>query len=305
MQFRHLELNETVASIHQMLQRLLGEDISMQFNYAAEPLFIHADSGMLDQVLMNLAVNARDAMPEGGRLIIGTSVVELDAAAAAKLPQARPGAFVCLRVSDNGCGISPEVMPRIFEPFFTTKGVGKGTGLGLATVFGIVQQHQGWINIYSEVGQGTTICLYFPRAVKPALHHSNRSAPAPVPGGHETILLAEDDAAVRATVRRALARLGYRVLDADSGLKALEMWRQNRREIKLLITDLVMPDGMNGRELARRLRQENPGLKIIYTSGYSADLADQNFQLEADLNFLAKPFDGNQLAQMVGRVLAV
>jgi signal transduction histidine kinase/CheY-like chemotaxis protein len=304
MQFKHHDLNEIVANINKMLGRILGEDVVMEYKYNAAPLYIHADSGMLDQVLLNLAVNARDAMPDGGRLIIQTSAVELDAAAAAQLPQARPGAFACLSVSDNGCGIPPEIMSRIFEPFFTTKGVGKGTGLGLATVFGIVQQHHGWINIYSEVNQGTTFRVFLPREIKPSLDPAVRPTPAPAAGGSETILLAEDDTALRTAVRKALTRFGYRVLEADSGVKALEIWRQNRNEIKLLITDMVMPDGMNGKELARRLLLENPRLKIIYTTGYSTDFADDDFHLQADIHFLAKPFDVTKLVQTVADVLA-
>ena len=265
-------------------------------------MFILADSGMVDQVLMNLAVNARDAMPDGGWLIITTSAVNLDEPAAAQLPAARPGAFVCLSISDNGCGIAPEILPRIFEPFFTTKGVGKGTGLGLATVFGIVQQHRGWINIHSEVGQGTTFCVYFPREARPTAEIS--AQPKPVPArGTATILLVEDDDTLRASVRKALERLGYRVIEADSGLDALEMWRQNRDAISLLITDMVMPGGLNGKELARRLVLDNPQLKVLYTSGYNTDLAQKNFRLEADLNFLAKPFDFDRLAQTVMKVL--
>ena len=304
MQFRHHDLNEIIVNIHKMLRRVLGEDILMKFNYAAGPLFILADSGMVDQVLMNMAVNARDAMTDGGQLIITTAAINLDEAAAAQLPMSRHGSFVCLSISDNGCGIAPEIMPRIFEPFFTTKGVGQGTGLGLATVFGIVQQHRGWINIHSAVGQGTTFCIYFPREGKPAANLSARPIQSQAPGGNATILLVEDDDALRASVRKALERLGYCVIEADSGLDALEIWRQNRNAISLLITDMVMPGGLNGKELARRLVLENPKLKILYTSGYNTDLAQKNFHLEADLNFLAKPFDFGKLAQTVMDVLA-
>jgi signal transduction histidine kinase/CheY-like chemotaxis protein len=304
MQFKNHDLNEIVANMNKMLGRILGEDVVMEFNYAAEPLYIHADSGMLDQVLLNLSVNARDAMPDGGRLVIQTSAVELDETAAAQLAQARSGAFACLSVSDNGCGIPPEIMSRIFEPFFTTKSVGKGTGLGLATVFGIVQQHRGWINIHSEVNHGTTFRVFLPREIKPSPDAAVRQTPVPAAGRNQTILLAEDDASLRTAVRKALTRFGYRVLEADSGVKALEIWRQNRQEIRLLITDMVMPDGMNGKELARRLLLENPQLKIIYTTGYSTDFADDNFHLQADIHFLAKPFDVTKLAQTVADVLS-
>ena len=163
LQPRDLDLNESINDMTKMLRRILGENIQLQFKFAMQPLFVHADAGMMDQVLMNLAVNARDAMPNGGQLVIETSAVEFDESTAAQSAQARPGSFVCLSVSDTGCGIPPEILPQIFEPFFTTKDVGKGTGLGLATVFGIVQQHQGWINVYSEVGHGTTFRIYLPR----------------------------------------------------------------------------------------------------------------------------------------------
>jgi two-component system, cell cycle sensor histidine kinase and response regulator CckA len=304
MQFRPHDLNEIIASIHKMLARILGEDVDIQFKPGAGILSIHADAGMMDQVLMNLTVNARDAMPDGGRLTIETTAVELDDAAAAQLPQARPGLFVCLSVSDTGCGISSEIMPQIFEPFFTTKGVGKGTGLGLATVFGIVQQHHGWINVASAVGQGTTFHIYLPRETKPPEKSTAQPAAAPVPAGQETILLAEDDDLVRSSVQRILIRLGYQVLTAASGLNALHVWRQHHAEIKLLITDMVMPDGMNGKELARRLLAENPKLKVIYTSGYSPDFANKNFQLPPDIHFLPKPFDFAKLGQTVRAVLA-
>ena len=294
-----LDLNETVATTAKMLKRMLGETIEMQLKLAAQPLFLLADAGMLDQVLMNLCVNARDAMPGGGRLAIETSGVELDELAVAQTIQARAGSFVCLSVSDNGSGIAPEILPQIFEPFFTTKPVGKGTGLGLATVFGIVQQHQGWINVYSEIGQGTTFRIYLPRLAANVLLKSAPPALADLRGGHETILLAEDDPALRVAVRKALSQLGYRILEAPTGVKALEVWQQSRDEISLLLTDLVMPDGMSGTALAQRLLQENPKLKVIYMSGYSAEVVGKNFPLAEDVSFLTKPFPAQKLAQTI------
>jgi CheY-like chemotaxis protein len=244
-------------------------------------------------------VNARDAMPGGGRLAIETSGVELDELAVAQTIQARAGSFVCLSVSDNGSGIAPEILPQIFEPFFTTKPVGKGTGLGLATVFGIVQQHQGWINVYSEVGQGTTFRIYLPRLAANVLLKSAPPALADLRGGHETILLAEDDPALRVAVRKALSQLGYRIIEAPTGVKALEVWQQNRDEISLLLTDLVMPGGMSGKDLAQCLLQENPKLKVIYMSGYSAEVVGKAFPFAEDVNFLTKPFPAQKLAQAV------
>jgi PAS domain S-box-containing protein len=303
MQARDLDLNDVVANITKMLHRILGEDIRMQFRYAPQPLFVHADAGMLDQILINLTVNSRDAMPKGGLLIVETSAVDFDEPVAAQSPPARSGSFACMSVSDTGIGIPAEDLPRIFEPFFTTKDVGKGTGLGLATVFGIVQQHQGWVNVYSEVGKGTTFKIYLPRLARIA---GQKSGPAPtmsLPGGGETILLVEDDPSLCAAVRKILSQLGYRILEARTGVSALEVWRQNRDEIRLLLTDMVMPDGMNGKELARQLLKENPQLKVIYASGYSADIAAGDLPLQEGVNFLTKPYETHALAQTVRNCL--
>jgi CheY-like chemotaxis protein len=303
LQLRDLDLNQSINNMTKMLWRILGEDIQMQFKFAMQSLFIHADAGMMDQVLMNLAVNARDAMPKGGRLIIETSTVEFDESVLGQSAHARPGSFVCLSVSDTGCGIPAENLPRIFDPFFTTKDVGKGTGLGLATVFGIVQQHQGWIHVYSEPGHGTTFRIYLPRLVKMDQQKPEQPALTSMRGGNETILLVEDDAFLRASVRRALSQLGYRVLETINGNEALEAWRQHHDGIHLLLTDLVMPGGMTGKDLAGRLLTENPKLKVIYASGYSAEVAGKDFPLEEGVNFLAKPFQTFKLAQTVRQKL--
>jgi len=282
-----------------MLRRILGEQVQMQLKYAAHPLLVHADPGMLDQVLMNLAVNSRDAMPKGGQLVIETSTAEFSEPTAAASPQVRPGAFVCLSVTDTGCGIPKDVLPRIFEPFFTTKDVGKGTGLGLATVFGIVQQHQGWVNVYSEVDRGTTFRIYLPRLITAANENEARLTLATSRGGNETILLVEDEVTLRISVRSALMRLGYRVLEAATGNEAIKVWHEHRHEIKLLLTDMVMPEGTNGRELAERLSAESPNLKVIYTSGYSTEVAGPDLQLEDGVNFLSKPFEAHKLARTI------
>jgi len=300
---RDLDLGASIISMAKMLGRILGENIQMQLKPAAQPMFIHADPGMMDQILLNLTVNARDAMPDGGNLIIETSGVEFDELAVFQSPQARPGSFVCLTVSDSGSGIRPEILPKIFEPFFTTKDVGKGTGLGLATVFGIVQQHQGWITVYSEVGHGTTFRVYLPRLAKNGCSKSLQPVLTAVRGGHETILLAEDDRALRVSVRKALSQLGYRILEAPTGLKALEVWNGNRAEIGLLLTDLVMPDGMSGKDLAHRIRQENSRLKVIYMSGYSAEIVGKDFPFQEGVNFLTKPFEARRLADTVRKCL--
>ena len=261
----NLKLNDVVANFAKMLERTLGEQIELQFKYSEETIAIHADPGMIDQVLLNLAVNARDAMPKGGQIVIETSAVEFDEVSALQTPQARPGSFACLSVTDGGCGIPPEILPRIFEPFFTTKTMGQGTGLGLATVFGIVEQHKGWIDVYSEVGRGATFRVYLPRCAKTSDPISFWPSWTPHRGGNETILLVEDEATLRASLRIALSRLGYRVLEASAGDGALEVWRQHHDEIRLLLTDLVMPGGMTGKELAERLLQQDPKLKVIYS----------------------------------------
>jgi two-component system cell cycle sensor histidine kinase/response regulator CckA len=292
-------LNQSINEMTKMLRRTLGENIQVQFKFAMEPLLIRADAGMMDQVLMNLAVNARDAMPKGGQLVIETSTVEFDESVRGQSPQARPGSFVCLSVGDTGCGIPPKNLLRIFEPFFTTKDVGKGTGLGLATVFGIVQQHQGWINVYSEAGHGTIFRIYLPRLAAKSGPESGQPEPAAVRGGNETILLVEDEKALRASMCKALSQLGYRVLESVSGVETQKVWEQHREEIDLLLTDMVMPGGMTGRDLAKRLLQENQKLKVIYTSGYSVEVASRDFPMEEGVNFITKPFGARKLAQTV------
>ena len=299
MQPRDIDLNESITQMTKMLHRILGEDIGMHFEFASQPLLIHADPGMMDQVLMNLAVNSRDAMPGGGELIIETSAVEFDEFAVSQSPEARMGSFVCLSVSDNGCGIPAAILPQIFEPFFTTKDVGKGTGLGLATVFGIVQQHRGWIDVYSEIGQGTTFRIYLPRLEKFSTLKPAQSTLETVSSGNETILVVEDEAPLRLILCTALERCGYRIHQAASGLAALEVWREHKNKISLLLTDMVMPHGMNGHDLATRLTAEKPSLKVIYCSGYVADAAGQDLSLNEGLNFLQKPFNLQNLTQTV------
>jgi two-component system cell cycle sensor histidine kinase/response regulator CckA len=303
LQPRDLDLNESVSSITKMLQRVLGEHIQMHFKLAPQPMLVHADPGMMDQVLMNLTVNARDAMPQGGQLVIETSAVEFDEISATQCAQARAGTFACLSVTDTGCGIPPEIIARIFEPFFTTKEIGKGSGLGLATVFGIVQQHQGWVNVYSEVGLGTTFRVYLPRLLKARETPTTWVTLAAIAGGNETILLVEDDASLRVVVRTALSRLGYHVLEATDGAAALNLWRQHRAEIRLLLTDLVMPGGMTGKDMAAQILAQDPKMKVIYASGYSVEIGGEDFPLTEGVNFLSKPFEVPKLAQTIRHCL--
>jgi nitrogen-specific signal transduction histidine kinase/ActR/RegA family two-component response regulator len=303
MQPQNLKLEEVISSMTRMLGRTLGEHIRLQFNFSEVPLCIQADRGMIDQILLNLTVNARDAMPKGGNITIETSAVEFDEATAPRTSQARPGSFVCLSVADEGCGIPPEILPRIFEPFFTTKEVGKGTGLGLATVFGIVQQHKGWINVDTAVGRGTTFRVYLPRSVKTPDDKFSWPSTEAIRGGNETILLVEDESALRSSVRIALSRLGYQVLEAANGAEALEVWQQHGGKIRLLLTDLMMPGGMLGRELAEQLLQQNPDLKVVFASGYSREIVSSDFPLEEGFNFLTKPFEAEKLAHTIRKRL--
>jgi PAS domain S-box-containing protein len=303
LQTAQLDLNEVVGNMTKMLQRILGEDISLRAEYAPKLPVISADEGMLEQVLLNLAVNSRDAMPKGGQLLISTSVENFGADSPHLPAGASPGNYVCLKVSDTGCGIPPEILPHIFEPFFTTKEIGKGTGLGLATVYGIVQQHYGWVTVTSQVGQGTIFYTYLP-AVKGAPANPQAAATAPkLPGGNETILVVEDELAVRTLVGNLLRRCGYTVLVAESGVAALDVWKEHRSKIQLLLTDMIMPDGMTGHDLAQLLKSEQPQLKVIYTSGYSADIFVKNPALIRDGNFLQKPYHPHQLAQTVRNCL--
>ncbi len=304
LQPRRLEMNDVVSNMSKMLGRILGEDISLRLHYCGEPAVVEADSGMLEQVLLNLAVNSRDAMPKGGELAIRITLREVEPGMVAQQPEARPGKFVCLKVKDNGCGIAPENLRRIFEPFFTTKEVGKGTGLGLATVYGIVKQHQGWVEVESVVGQGTTFSVLLPRCEgelvsvpEEEIHRRN------IRGGSETILVVEDEAPVRELVCNLLAGQGYNILQAETGARALELWNQCKDKVDLLLTDLVMPDRVSGRELAEKLWSERPKLKVIFTSGYSADVAGKDFVLQRGLNYLQKPYHPYRLACAVRECL--
>lgn len=303
MQSCELELNAVVTSLARMLQRIIGEDVRLQLRLHPEPLLLRADSGMLDQVLMNLAVNARDAMPQGGRLVIETSERLVTEEFVRLNPESAPGRYVWLSVSDTGSGIPAEILPRIFDPFFTTKEPGKGTGLGLPTVFGVVQQHHGWIKVFSEEGQGADFQIFLPASNATPDALAGTPAQPEVAAGTETILLTEDDSSVRALTRALLERYGYRVLEAANGVEALQVWQEHRSGIALLLTDLVMPAGITGQHLARLLRSDNPNLKVVFTSGYSAEIAGREIGLRSGENFLQKPFPPLQLLETVRHCL--
>jgi CheY-like chemotaxis protein len=299
MQPQTLEFNEVVGNVSRMLQRLVGEDIGVQFHFSPKPVYVHADLGMMEQIVMNLVVNARDAMVGGGKLILSASSVEVDEAHQKLHADARPGQFACLSVSDTGCGIPPEHLLRIFEPFFTTKAVGKGTGLGLATVYGIVKQHEGWIEVTSKVGEGTTFKVFLPRSSKPAGTTTETTFHSVKRWGDEKILLVEDEAALRGLASKVLQKEGYEIVEASSGVEALEIWEQHEGGFDLLLTDMVMPGGVTGRELAEKLLADKPELKVVFTSGYSTDMVGKNFMLEEEVNFLPKPYPPKSLIQIV------
>ncbi len=299
MQPKVLDLNTILGNMAKMLHRLLGEDVAFQSQYAPDVPPLEGDAGMLEQVIMNLAVNARDAMPKGGQLLITTSVVDIDDAYVQQQPEARQGRFVCLTVTDTGVGMDKETLARIFEPFFTTKEVGKGTGLGLATVYGITKQHQGWVEVASQRGIGTTFKIFLPATDKSAESAAETlSDPQAIRGGKETILLVEDEPVLRELARVILQDYKYEVLEASSGVEALKVWEDRQGNIDLLLTDMVMPEGMTGRELADALRARKPDLKVIYTSGYSPEVMGRDSALR-DSFFLQKPYPPPRLAQVV------
>jgi two-component system, cell cycle sensor histidine kinase and response regulator CckA len=297
MQLQRLDLNEVVGNMTRMLGRILGEDIAVQVHYSNQPLYVQGDPGMMEQVLLNLAVNARDAMPKGGLLVIRISRRQVTSSDLS--PEAQPGTYGCLTVVDSGCGIHPDNIRRIFEPFFTTKEVGKGTGLGLATVYGIVKQHRGWIEVESELQRSSTFRVYIPQSEQSKPSTAEVQAVLPAPRGTETILVVEDEDPLRELVSHYLSNQGYQVLQAETGLQALQLWSNHKQRIDLVLTDLVMPEHMNGRELAQALLAERSDLKIIFTSGYSADVVGTDMILKSGLNYLQKPYQPQALARVI------
>ena len=300
MQPELLDLQKVVGNMSKMLERLLGETITLEFQPAVENSFVQGDCGMIEQVVMNLSLNARDAMPRGGRLTISIETVDVDPVFIETHPQAHAGRFVRLRVTDTGIGMDSATLGRIFEPFFTTKDVGKGTGLGLATVYGIVKQHEGWVEVNSEPGKGSTFDVFLPASDKvPALAEEEAASAAPVAGGSETILIVEDEPVLRSMARDILEECGYRILEASSGREALDVWDQRVNEIDLLLTDMVMPDGISGADLVERLLAGQPRLKVVFTSGYTGNEVNQKMLARTRASFLAKPYTHAELAKTV------
>jgi CheY-like chemotaxis protein len=301
LQPRVVSLNEVVTDFEKLLGRLIGEDIQLTTEFYAEPGLVRVDPGQTEQVLMNLVVNARDAMPKGGKLRIATRDIYLDEDYVRHHTDVRPGRYVVLEVSDTGCGMDESTLSRIFEPFFTTKPVGKGTGLGLAMVYGIVKASGGHVSVESKPDLGTTFHLYFPAVDNP---ETVSLPPSRVlhPRGTETVLLVEDEAGVRTLARQALQARGYRVLEASDGEAALELCREHIGEIDLLLSDVIMPR-MGGRELRERMALIHPNTRVIFTSGYTDDAVVRHGVSKADCDFLQKPFTVNALLRKVREVL--
>jgi len=298
-----LDLNDVVRDTERMLRRVIGEDVHLTATLHPQLGSVKADSGQLEQVLLNLAVNARDAMPQGGRLTIETSNVVLDENYAKSYADVRPGSYVMLAVTDTGTGMTEEVKRRVFEPFFTTKGARKGTGLGLAVVHGIVKQSNGTIEVDSEPGVGTSFKIYLPRVEQAAPTGKSWPGLGPAPRGTETLLLVEDEDAVRALTSFTLRQCGYTVLEASHGEDAIRIATNHQATIHLLVTDVVMP-GMGGRVLAERLLGLHPEMKVLYLSGYTDDAVVRHGILHEEVDFLQKPFSPNALAHKVRAVLA-
>jgi signal transduction histidine kinase/CheY-like chemotaxis protein len=297
-----LDANALLRDSQKLLARVLGEDVDLQVELAPDLWAIRCDPAQLEQVVLNLAVNARDAMPRGGKLTIETANVVLDEGYARERSQVVPGPHVMIAVSDSGEGMTDEARAHVFEPFFTTKPPGQGTGLGLATVYGIVRQSGGHVWVYSERGRGTTFKLYFPRTDGTPERRAEPPRAAVQPGGEETVLVVEDDAAVREVTVRALRAGGYRVLEAPGGDAALALAATARPPVRLLVTDVVMP-GMSGRQVAEALQARVPGLRVLFVSGYTQNTIVHHGVLDSGIEFLSKPFTPAALLARVRQVL--
>ncbi len=302
-QARPLDLNRVLTGTSGLLRRIIGEQIQVLVAPAPVPAGLVADESNLVQVIMNLVINARDAMADGGQLTLRSSLETFTREMALLHPKSRPGAFVCLTVADTGCGMDPITLSRIFEPFFTTKGVGKGTGLGLATVYGIVRQYDGWIEVISERGRGTTFKVYLPHLDEPVpatgqTEFAFKHPPEPTRRG--TVLLVEDEPGVREFVRTILVAHSYDVLEATDGAAAIEIWGREAAQIDLLFTDMVMPNGITGRGLAERLRADRSDLKVVYSSGYSAETIGAEWLTAPGVGFLPKPYSADALLRSIG-----
>lgn len=299
---KKVDLNESIRRVERFLSRIIGEDIVLTISLSDKALTVFADPTQIEQVLMNLATNARDAMPNGGKFMIDTGRIEFDESQAVTHSFGKPGSYAVLTVSDTGAGIDEQTKAKIFDPFFTTKEVGRGTGLGLAIVYGIVQQNNGHINVYSEVGKGTTFKIYVPLVSAGPEEDKRPEVLVPVRGGTETILLAEDNDAVRTLTRNVLSEFGYRVIEAADGEEAIEKFLESQDTIGLMIVDVIMPR-KNGRAVFEEAKKARPDIKALFTSGYPADLIQREGVLEKGLNFLSKPSTPQEILKKVREVL--
>jgi PAS domain S-box-containing protein len=297
-----LDLNQTVTGMLNMLRPLIGEDIDLVWQPAEEVWPVKIDPSQIDQIMANLCLNARDAIAGVGRITIETGMVTFDPDFCALHPEFAPGEYVSLTVSDNGCGMDQQTMNQIFEPFFTTKEVGRGTGLGLASVYGIVKQNSGLINVNSIPGGGTTFTLYLPRHAAESVERRRHDRSVPPPGGHETILLVEDEDSILAMAELMLGKLGYRVLSAATPSEALGLAKEHHEDIQLLIVDVIMPE-MNGRDLAKQVEALSPETACLFMSGHSGDVIAQHGMLDEEVHFIQKPFSIQALAAKVRQVL--
>lgn len=294
-----MSIGRALSSVSKLVSRLIPEDVQVTITHVPDLPLINADMGMMEQMLLNLAVNAVDAMPEGGQLAMGAGLVEVTPEQAGSNPDARLGQFLCLSIADTGCGMTPDTLSHLFEPFFTTKAVGKGTGLGLATVYGIVKQHGGWIEVQSQPHQGSCFRIYLPICAGGILGDVAVADSEPMQRGSETVLVVEDEAEVREFIVTVLAEHGYRTLVADSGPQALECWAQHNGKVHLLLTDMVMPGGLTGRQLSERLRAQDPALKVMYSSGYSPGQETKATSALREEIFLSKPYCASELLENV------
>ena len=297
-----VNINELLLGLEKMLVRIIRENIDLNLELVDRPLIVQADAGQIEQVLINLAVNARDAMLEGGRLTISTGIEELDEACVAAYGYGEPGKYALITVADTGQGMDAETRKRIFEPFFTTKGVGEGTGLGLSITYGILKQHNGYIEVQSEPGEGTIFKIYLPLSKKTESTGKKTEEAVPVKGGDETILIAEDDAPLRTLIGITLESFGYRVIATKDGEEAISKFVENRERISLVLLDMIMPK-KNGKDASEAIRKVNPRMKILFASGYTMDMIKADELTAAGFDFIHKPFQSKDFLIKVREIL--
>ncbi|MEA2085363.1 MAG: ATP-binding protein [Thermodesulfobacteriota bacterium] len=297
LELAYLDLNEVIADMMRMLRRVIGEHITLEVISGRDLGTVRADRGQIEQILVNLCVNAHDAMPMGGEITIETENVRIDEKFCESHPWAKPGRYILLSVTDTGCGMDKETLARVFEPFFTTKGIGKGTGLGLSTVYGLVNQHGGMVHVYSEIDKGTTFKIYLILAERAATAVGHKIE-GPIQGGTETILLAEDDIGVRNLSQIILEKAGYTVLTAVDGEEALSVFKNHADEIDLALLDVIMPK-LGGRAVFNHIREQRPDIRILFCSGYSMNAVHTDFILDKGLQLIQKPYQRNDLLRRV------